>query len=664
MQTKFSFKSYMPASGAILVVLLMIVWVVAPSGLRVLQADEPAKVESTKSDKADKGADESAIPSDNDSARTRLAGGDIRPAIDQADLFFLLRYARRAMGDTLRGKQPTTQPYCPSVFRDFEGDVYVTAWRSGADLAQGHSKAENLAQAAVEAGVMLGEQLLKDDVRVRRGGADIGLELELTGQSELIDVQYFGDSGTWTSELQSSYEPGIEGFEVRFADRVGRILPTDVIEKNYSPDLALLATETQVGVKHEFKVRFADKVKYYRFWGFQVWQAGARAPMKLLYRGEELVPQDAVDGDRLDATIARVGGYLHYRQNSNGAFSHEYLPSRDTYHDANDVLVQLRALYGLQRYAARMLHPVLMADAKKGIEAFSKYLDELKFKIEKEDGEAEIVDSSDAMILTIPGHENHFETTAYLLLAMTSHPRGRLDDKMLVGMATTMVGAQLMDGSLRLKLGEAPSGETTASEDRAAGTALFGLAQHYAITKDAIIEQVFANAMPYYLGKTGKLDPESAAWIVRAFAKQHDSTENPQLLPIVFDLADRFVAVQLNKDNCPHPELHGAFNAKQLGVVGSDSAVYLGAVADALRAARRVDDQERVKRYEAAVRAGVRFVMQLEMTPTGSYFVRSKRDVLGGIRKRPWNVRMRVDDTALAVDGLLAARAALFNTVD
>ncbi|MFQ5351678.1 MAG: hypothetical protein ACE5D3_01240, partial [Candidatus Binatia bacterium] len=117
---------------------------------------------------------------------------------------------------------------------------------------------------------------------------------------------------------------------------------------------------------------------------------------------------------------------------------------------------------------------------------------------------------------------------------------------------------------------------------------------------------------------------------------------------------------QLTPANCPWPELQGAINVRERGAVGADTAWYLTALADGLALAERVGDRVRIERYQAAVSAGVRFVLQLEFRDAGCYYLRSRRDALGGIRVALWDNQIRINHCAEALIALMRAREVLF----
>ena len=154
--------------------------------------------------------------------------------------------------------------------------------------------------------------------------------------------------------------------------------------------------------------------------------------------------------------------------------------------------------------------------------------------------------------------------------------------------------------------------------------------------------------------------PIACAALVRAFASGYARTNSAEMSDFAFGLVDQFVGLQLNRENCPWPELRGAVNVRRRGAVGADTASYLTALADGLALAQRVGDEARLKRYRESVRSAARFVMQLEVRQPGCFYIRSPRDVLGGIRTALWDNQIRIDHCAEALLALIRAREVLF----
>src|SRR5262249_42394045 len=118
--------------------------------------------------------------------------------------------------------------------------------------------------------------------------------------------------------------------------------------------------------------------KYFRFRTRHVWQPSASASPIVITRGATIVGADEVNEKGLDAAIERIGRYLRYRQNSDGWYSEEYLPTADRYTKGNSASVQIGALQGLAAFAAWTGEPVLIDAAAKGIFRSASFLTPLQ----------------------------------------------------------------------------------------------------------------------------------------------------------------------------------------------------------------------------------------------------------------------------------------------
>ena len=586
-------------------------------------------------------------------ARMRYPG----PQVDDTDAVLLMHYARRAMRFAVRGKPWEGDRYEPTSLASLRGVVYLRLWRNGISIADAESEETTIVEGTISAATVLGAKLKQAMADERGRDAGLGLQFEFMAEGELVPPPYFNEGGTWTEALLGAMEPGFHAIGVTFDGKSARTRAAQIIESNFSPDLALVAAESQVGLGPEEKKTRGSEARYYRYASVHFHQPDARSQPVRLLRGEALVPPEAVTREGVGAALSRVGDYLRYRHNSNGSFSHEYLPSGDKYFEANNASVQLRSLYGLTRYAAHTNSDADEQAVAGSMEVFSKYLEELEFQL---GASGQRVDTTGGLILFFPGHEDHLETSAFLLMSMATAPdHGRYEPQMR-GLTQSLKLAGFSDGSIRLVPGEAPQGPPTAADDRAAAVTVAALAQRYALTKDPEIDLMLMSTLAHFEARGDAIGSETAAWLVRGYARQYEQTGQPRYERYVFEMADRFVLLQLDERNCPYPALRGAINVQRAGAVGARSAIYIAALADALRIARRTGDAERAAAYEDAVRRGMRFLMQLEFVEAEAYFVRSKLDTLGGIRTAPWNVRLRADHCADAVDALIAGQRALY----
>ncbi len=627
-----------------------------------------------------------SAPADSDgvTAFSRLGGvSTTQPAAAMPDVVYvdqalLVQTARRAFRERVVREGDRGVGYRPPALKGLTGVVHLTLRSDGAELARAESREMDVMDAAVAAGALLARSVAEKKLEVADGGDGLGLEFELLGPREYLAVSY-GEGGTWSDELLHSFEPAVEGIGVEFRGKRAWTRPSEVISLNYTPDVALQAAESGIDLRHAHKVRFPGDIRYFRFRSYHLWQQTARDLPVALVRGTTVVPPEPMGPAELDAAIERLGAYLHYRQNRDGWFSHEYQPSSDRYGEGNSALVQMRALRGIAAYTAWCGRREIAEKASRGVDKSIRFLRPLSVTKVSAKGEPEVVEAG--MVAWFPGHACHLESSAHLLMAMTALPSWAT----AVGLPTTTASAggvaptsrpvllakearaRLIEGILvsqdaegRIEMALRPREEGDPEDMAAAGWALLALAGSDPTFGDVRIEEALTRGLIYYGDISDDLGPRGAAALSRAFSLGYAWTNDARASRFVFGMLDRFVRLQVTEDACPWPELHGAINVGKRGVIGVDTALYLAALADGVALAERVGDERRANSYRAAVLAAARFVLQLEVREVGCYYVRSWRDVLGGVREAPWNNRIRVDHCAEALLALMRAREALY----
>lgn len=632
------------------------------------------------------------------------------PAVGLEDLATLVKMSRRAFEGAAAGMPERGVAYRPESLAGLSGTVHLTLRSHGAALVQAESGEMDIAEAVAQAGALLGLAAKAKKLNVSDREGNLGLEFEWLGPREYLDVG-FDEGGRWTDALLHAFEPGAEGIGVEFRGVRGRTRPSQIIALNYSPDLALRAAEAAVELSHADKLRFRDQVRYFRFRAYHLWQPTARAMPILLARGAALVSSGQTGREDLDAAVKRMGEYLRYRQNRDGWFSHEYLPTADQYSEGNSATVQMTATQGLAAYAVWSAGPDVTADAKKGVRRSALFLTPLVTAKEvDEHGEAKY--GSAGLALDFPGHGKQLELTAKMLLATldladdwpvdarlweasssqpTSTPSSEASAELrwvdltlsdcISGLTEGLLASVRDDGRLEMLLD--PTAEGATEDVAAAGWAMSALAaahrwhrkgaQQVVGTRPEDIGVAWSGETPSRIERAlGKavlgyqrfskepMEPAAAAALARGLCRAYVCTNDARASDLAFAILDEFARAQVTRAACPWPELEGAINARELGLVGVDTADYVSAVADGVKLAERIGDKERAKRYREVVQQGIRFVLQLEVREEGAFYIRSPRDALGGVRRSPWDNRIRADHCADAVLGLMQAREVLY----
>ncbi len=634
------------------------------------------------------------VPSSATLPATRPAGNSSStlPEVSYEDLALLVQTARRSFREAVLGKPERGVIYRPRGLAGLRAILRTTLRSNGVALVSAQTRDMEVVDAAVAVGVLLARAVrarkaLLAKPEVRSGGDTLGLEFEWIGPPEYQTVQ-FEDHTRWPEKLLHAFEGGREGVGVVFHGKVGRTPPSAVIARNHTPDLALIAAEEMVGLTALDKERRPADIRYFRFQTYHLWQPKAwiKAPYRLI-RGEELVRQEAVSKATVDAAIKRIGSYLCYRQNENGWFSYQYAPSGDRYLDEDAASAQLHAFQALTAYAKWSGRPDVRAGVVAGLRAANGKLQEVRHRPASQPaGRAAAAPPVDAsagpvrLVLHLEGHGHHLELSARYLLSLLSldglveaADGDTLDvasfDDERAGLVEALLASQRPDGKIQMRFA-AREAETTADQEEAAW-ALLALAKSSAWRADPRIERTIYRALPYYRQKVAvpsiagtqrEASAVATAELARAFAAGYDLTNDARTSDFVFEIVDQFVRLQLTSANCPWPELQGAINVRERGAVGADTAWYLTALADGLALAERVGDRVRIERYQAAVSAAVRFVLQLEFRDAGCYYLRSRRDALGGIRVALWDNQIRINHCAESLIALMRAREVLFGS--
>jgi len=625
------------------------------------------------------------------------------PSICYEDLALLVKTARRAFTDRVEGGIERAASYRPPALLGLRGVIHLTLRLRGAALVEAQSEEMDAIDAAIAAGALLGQSAIAKKVKLAGGGEECGIELEFLGPPEYLAAKY-AERMTWSDELLHAFEPAAEGIGVEFEGRRGWTRPSQIVSSNYSPDLALQAAETAIGLTHTQKLRFEKRIRYFRFRAYHLWQSDARSLPVVLLRGAELVPEDAVTADGLDVAIDRMGAYLHYRQNRDGWFSHEYLPSMDRYGSGNSAVVQMEALYGLAAYAAWSQQPKVVADVKKGVRRSALFLRTLPVATRvAEDGKPQVAQAG--LLLVFPGHEDSRGASARLLAAVLAlgsawdGPASLWEAPVTQSFVADAAAGRLpspaacpaqnvfdcVSGLIRGLLcsldegsepkpsaGEAAQDAKPGRDEVAAAWALLAalradgwLAEQDGGTEKRLaadeLERRMRNAAAHYeRSLDAAAGPVAASVLAGAFCEIYQRTSDARASDLAFSITDRFVRLQIDEGVCPWQELYGAINARERGVIGIDTANYLSALSDGLALAERIGDRDRARRYRRAIRLAARFILQLEVRESGCYYVRNPRDALGGVRAAPWDNRLRADRCADGLLSLISARRALF----
>ncbi|MCP4590082.1 MAG: hypothetical protein GY842_05010 [bacterium] len=569
------------------------------------------------------------------------AGADtapLPPRVAPAEQRFLVWAARRAVEDHLAERSTGGPAHCPAALAEVRCPAAVTLRRGGQALAVGVSPegavlqatqwaATEAAKVARSAGLL--DLMSLDTVRV---------EIELLGRATRTPmVPYWGSIQSY-----SFVEPGVHGVILQLNGATAAMRPSEFVSHYTSVRSALRSLNERMNPDHGSCQGML--ASWFRSTHFH--EVEPRGRVVELHRGLSVLRPEDVTRAALDETINRLTDFVLYRQRPDGGFAYQYLPAAHTYSDTDNATRQAESAWSLAVCAQTTGDQKAGAAARKAIGALCRHVVDL----EGVEG---------AGFHMGPDGGSDLGATAFLCLALTDGATGADGRVIRDRLVRAMTWRQQPDGRFITMF--PPALEERRDRSTSAGQALLALVRaggdHSSVSVDLALE----NALGFY---RERLDEDrwfnAAPWHLRAYAEAARLYSKPAYAEFAFEMADRLVARQLDAGNCPWPELHGAFTSPERRGVDSAAGVHLHSLTDALALARRVGPAVRAAKYERAVRAAVRYVMQLQFRREEGYYVRSGIDCYGGIRHTPWDSRLRIDRCAQALAGLVRAREVLY----
>lgn len=560
------------------------------------------------------------------------------PTITEAQKEFLSRTVRRTLRDAVLGRPMYEPEYVPKHLQGLEAEVVVRLRQRGRLAASGAAGPLPVVRAARDAALTAAHWLKADQPVSADELSDMLVEIETVGRAE-----EFATPEKWLEPraLDEWLEPGVHGLTILSKTKSTRICPTEFLmnDRLVSDALADLAP-----LLHDAGTNTSD-VRLFRFRTQHWYEPSAGAPIVSLHRGMTLVPLEAVTPDGLDAAIERLAEYMIYRQLRSGLFSYQYEPALDRYSNEDNLVRQAGAAAAMALHAKWSGRSASQAAARLAIEHHLK-------------GLTDVPGVKEAAFIATPDGLNKLGVTALLAIAMAEYPDPERFAETRGKLINGMLWLQRPSGMFVTAF---PPAADLESQDYFPGEALLAMALHYEQEPSARVLDAFDLSIRFYR-EYFESDPSPAfvPWQAQAYAIMAKQSKRTDYADFTFSLTDWLASMQLDAGNCVWPELRGGVASFQAGRAGVSTAAYLEGFADALTLARERGEAARAERYARVVREAARFVMQLQVRPEETYFVRTPQDAIWGIRTAPALYRLRIDHCQHALVGLIKARRALF----
>lgn len=451
--------------------------------------------------------------------------------------------------------------------------------------------------------------------------------LELNVAHSFRSTEGRGGSVGW-----SNAQRGLLGVELIRRGRAFRMAPTRMIAQNYGFDRALESLRTEAGEEGSPPGSSPDVIRLFQAHQMLVEIAGPGARTTPMYRGNSIVPIEAVTRPAVASLSSNLAQWLITNLQPDGRMVYQYWPSRGDESTHNNEIRQWMATVALTRLARLRDDPSLSAR----VEGNVRYNLARSYR-ENASGLGQIVEQGGAVKLG---------ALALAALALAENPRSSDFDAEQAGLRRTIDHLWRPNGEFRTFL--VPESRTD-NINFYPGEALLFWAVLHARSKDPhLLDRLLTSVRYYRDWHRANRNPAFVPWHTQACFLVWQETRSAELRDWIFEMNDWLLDVQQWESQREFPDTMGRFYDphRPFGPPHSSSTgVYLEGLVDAWRVAREYGDSARQESYRTALVRGLRSVMQLTFRDEVDLFYVSRRDrVFGGVRTTVFDNTIRVDN--------------------
>ena len=470
---------------------------------------------------------------------------------------------------------------------------------------------------------------------VERSGA--GLFVEAAAAAEPLAVE--GLSGLLAAE-----QPGRAGLLLRDGGREARGWPFDAlrVDGRYAawvkglnravrPPGARLAATTSV---ERFSTIEAAGPAILEGAG------GGRTPPRLA--GFRVVDADEVLPDRLMGAALQTAAWLLRHQRRGGLFAYEFLPQTQTWSAADSIVRQAGCAWSIALVGR-------LSGDRSTSSAAAAAVDALLRTTLHRGGPGNLY------YLGAAGEPPRLGAIPLLLLAAIELARAAAVPREIIErLAATLLAVQERSG----RLGTTARGlELEGSETYYAGQVVLALARLHGLRRRDRYARSIERALRHYRGRwadEAERNLSFTTWMLQACDAWHHLSGMDEALEYGFAMADWALESQHGPEH-PHPLWPGAFQ----DTPGIGTAAYAEGIAAALSLAQRSGDAERAARYQSALLAAMRFLLQLSVEASDAPFIGGSEH-LGALRSALHRSSLRCDNAQHFIMAALRTRALAF----
>ena len=328
--------------------------------------------------------------------------------------------------------------------------------------------------------------------------------------------------------------------------------------------------------------------------------------------------------------VEQIAAFIRFRQVPEGIFSYEFLPGRDAYWPEEQNWIRQAATTWALALHARVSQEKASARAcAQAIGAFEKMIKPLP-------------GVSGAQFVATPDDKHALGTTALIVLALIDSPERDRHAGLRRSLLEAIASLQRYDGGFRTAFPPAPS---TGSQDYYPGEALLAIVRHYELDPDVRWRDLCDKSLLFYQDYfRQERPPMFVPWQSQAWGHLARQTRLRKYAEFVFEMSDQIAATAIAWSDPTLPIYNGGFDVHGDGSPGVSTAVYVEGLVEAIRTAEAFGEKEYAARYREATKNAARFVLQLCWRSEECYYVRTPKNVLGGVRNTMISPTLRIDN--------------------
>jgi AMMECR1 domain-containing protein/orotate phosphoribosyltransferase len=477
---------------------------------------------------------------------------------------------------------------------------------------------------------------------------DLDEDLKRVAQAAIEDERFAGEAATdpnavavsvsllWNAfeigqaspeEIVSYYRHGEQALMVYRGEQLGLLLPFVASAWNYDRVSFAQAVVEKAGL--------TEPPYYWCRFDCATWLADDRGVWATV-GGFPLQDRELPVGNLIQRHIGLHLHYLLQHLKPDGSFYSRYQPFQNQLYEALDPARQAYGAWVLARAARTLERTELQqrTDLRKGA---NTVIDALMAHLSHED---------DDLWLRFDDETPSVAELSFLLLTLCSLPAAHPRRPQINAIATKLWRCiELPHGRIRTHPDTNPSEDSY--QDYFPGQVLLALATAVAEHATGIDYDRLQRSFQYYRHRFRyKRHFGQVSWLLQAFAKWWQVTNQQPFADLVFEVADWLLGYQQEKT--------GAFiNDHQSDTPGYTTAVYLEGLAAALAVAEQTDKQ-RYAAYDRSFDRGVEFLDRLVIQERDRRILPNLDFALGGLRQGLHYSEIRTDFVQHALSALLA----------